>query len=148
LRANAANLPLMNLETASQHIKVCRDRMDVLYQKPVFDEWIVLSLVQGKAEIRAYNGPRAEKFKSDLHRDSAPLMSQMQGNYYGIGDFEFVDNAGGSRYDACIRLGHTTYLLCNNTYGTLAALRQDVRWLEAQKPFVALTEKFRADPLV
>lgn len=138
----------MNLETANQHIKACRDRMDVLYQKPVFDEWIVLSLVQGKAQILAYNGPRAEKFKTDLHRDSAPLMSQMQGNYYSIGDFEFVDNAGGSRYDACIRLGHTTYLLCNNTYGTLAVLRQDVRWLEAQKPFVALTEKFRADPLV
>jgi len=148
LRANAATLSRMNLEIASQHIKACRDRMDALYQKPVFDEWVVLSLVQGKAEILAYMGPRADKFKNDLHRDSAPLMSQMQGNYYGVGDFEFVDNAGSSRYDACIRLGHTSYLLCNNTYGTLAALRQDVRWLEAQKPFVDLTEKFRVDPLV
>ncbi len=138
----------MNLETATQTIKACRDRMAALYHKPVFDEWVVLSLRDGKATILSYEGPRAEKFRSDLHRDSAPLMSQMQGTYYGIGDFEFVDNAANSRYDACIRLGLTSYLLCNNTYGTLAMLRQDPRWREAQKPFVSLTEKFRADPLV
>lgn len=143
-----ATLPRMNIDTASQHIKACRDQMDALYQKPVFDEWVVLRLRQGRVEIMAYTGPRAEKFRTELHRDSAPLMSQMQGNYYGVGDFEFVDNAGSSRYDACIRMGQNIYLLCNNTYGTMAVLRQDPRWREAQKPFVDLTEKFRADPLV
>lgn len=138
----------MNIDTASQLVKTCRDQMDALYQKPVFDEWVLLRLLQGRVEILSYVGPRAEKFRTELHRDSAPLMSQMQGNYYGVGDFEFVDNAGSSRYDACIRAGQNVYLLCNNTYGTMAALRQDPRWREAQKPFVGLTEKFRADPLV
>jgi hypothetical protein len=148
LRANAATTPRMNLETALPLVKACRDRMDALYMKPVFDEWIILSLVQGKAEILDYQGPRAEKFRSELHRDSAALMAEMQGKYYGVGDFEFVDNAPSSRHDACIRIGQSSYLLCNNTYGTLAMLRQDPRWREAQKPFVNLTEKFRADPLV
>ncbi|MFT3781117.1 MAG: hypothetical protein QM790_03810 [Nibricoccus sp.] len=138
----------MNLETATQHINACRERMDVLYQKPVFDEWVVLSLKPGNAEILSYKGPRADTFTKALHRDSAPIVAEMQGKQYSIGDFEFVDQAPGSRFDACVRLGETIYLLCNNTYGTLAALRQDPRWREAQKPFVNLTEKFRGDPLV
>ena len=137
----------MNLETASKNIELCRGRMDALYLKPVFDEWVVVYFAQSRAEVLAYTGPRAETFTQLLHRDSAPLFAEMQGKQYSIGDFEFVDLAHGSRFDACVRLGETTYLLCNNTFGTMAALRQDPRWREAQKPFVGLTEKFGADPL-
>lgn len=137
----------MNLETATKHIQTCRERMDALYLKPVFDEWVVLNFQDGKADLLGYTGPRAETIAKQLHRDSAPLFAEMQGRSYGVGDFEFVDLARGSSYDACVRLGETTYLLCNNTFGTMAVLRQDPRWREAQKPFVNLTEKFRADPL-
>lgn len=137
----------MNLATALKQIQTCREKMDVLYQKPVFDEWVVLSLAQGKADILSYQGPRAENFSQLLHRDSAPLFAEMGGKQYGVGDFEFVDGATGSRFDACIRLGDTFYLFCNNTYGSMAELRHDPRWREAQKPFVGLTEKFRVDPL-
>jgi hypothetical protein len=137
----------MNLETASKNIELCRGRMDALYLKPVFDEWVVVYFAQGRAEVLAYTGPRSETYTKLLHRDSAPLFAEMQGKQYSVGDFEFVDLAYGSRFDACVRLGETTYLLCNNTFGTMAALRQDPRWREAQKPFVSLTEKFSADPL-
>ena len=142
-----ASLYPMNLATAQKHIQACRERMDALYQKPVFDEWVVLSLAAGKAEILSYTGPRAENFAKQLHRDSAPLFAEMSGKQYGVGDFEFVDQATGSRFDACIRSGDTTFLFCNNTYGSMAELRMDLRWREAQKPFVNLTEKFRIDPL-
>jgi hypothetical protein len=148
LPANAANLPRMKLETASKHIQACRERMDALYLKPVFDEWVVVYFAQGKAEILAYTGPRADTFTQQLHRDSAPLFAEMQGKQYAVADFEFVDQATGSRFDACVRLGETTYLLCNNTYGSMAELRADPRWREAQKPFVDLTDKFRVDPMV
>ena len=138
----------MNLETATKHIQACRERMDALYLKPVFDEWVVVRFAQGKADVLAYHGQRADTFTKLLHRDSAPLFAEMQGKHYGVGDFEFVDQAAGSRYDACVRLGETIYLLCNNTFGTMAELRIDPRWREAQKPFVGLTEKFRFDQLV
>jgi hypothetical protein len=137
----------MNLDTARQHLRACRESMDALYQKPVFDEWVVVSLVNGRAAVHAYEGPRAEKFEKQLHGDSAPLYAEMQGRQYSPGDFEFVDTAKGSRFDACVKLGQSLYLLCNNTYGTMADLRQDARWRQAQKPFVELTEKFRSDPL-
>ena len=138
----------MNLETASKNIEICRGRMDVLYHKPVFDEWVVVGFAQGKTEILAYTGPRAESFTKQFHRDSGPLFAEMQGKRYSVGDFEFVDQARGSHFDACVRLGETAYLLCNNTYGSMSELRADSRWREAQKPFVDLTEKVRADPLV
>ena len=137
----------MTIETAVTHLKNCRERMDALYQKPVFDEWVLVSLVQGKAAVLAYTGPRAESFAQKLHADSAPMYTAMAGRKYSVGDFEFVEEARGSRFDACIKAGEAIYLLANNTFGSMAVLRADPRWREAQKPFVALTEKFRADPI-
>ena len=136
----------MNLAAAAKHLKACRERMDTLYLKPVFDEWVVVRFIDRKADVLSYVGPRSDKFTNQLHRDSAPLFAEMSGKHYEVGDFEFVDGAGGSRFDACVRLGETTYLLCNNTYGSMAELRQDPRWREAQKPFVDMTERFRMDP--
>lgn len=138
----------MNLETARTNIRACRERMDALYQKPVFDEWVVVSFANQPASILIYEGTRADSIKETIHRDSAPLAREMADKHYTVGDFEFAQDARGSRFDACVRLGEHAYLLCNNTYGTLADLRQDPRWLKAQAPFVNLTEKFRADPLV
>jgi hypothetical protein len=138
----------MNLATARQYLRSCCERMDALYQKPVFDEWVIASFAQGKTDILAYDGPRPESFVKQFHRDAGPIFAQMQGRRYAVGDFEFAQQARSSRFDACVRLGEVAYLLCNNTYGTLDELRQDARWLEAQKPLVDLTEKFRADPLV
>ena len=122
--------------------------MDVLYQKPVFDEWVILSVKNGGAKVLFYSGTRPEDFLTDLHADSALLYAAMEGRHYEIGDFEFVQEAKGTRFDACIRTGTETYVICNNTEGTISDLRADPRWREAQKPFVELTETFRSDPLV
>jgi hypothetical protein len=138
----------MTLETAVTQLQACRERMEALYQKPVFDEWVFVSLTAGRAAVLNYSGPRAEKFAQKLHADSAPLYTAMESRRYAVGDFEFVDQAMSSRYDACIKAGSDIFLLCNNTFGTMAVLRADPRWREAQKPFLALTEKFRADPVV
>jgi len=121
--------------------------MNAAYQKSVFDEWVIVELKNGGAEVLDYEGPRSESFRTALHADSAAIVREMQDRQYAIGDFEFVQQADGSSYDACIRLGEKTYLLCNYTTGTMADLRKDPRWLKAQAPFVDLTEKFRADPL-
>ena len=138
----------MNIETAVTHLKTCREHMDTLYQKPVFDEWVLVSLAEGRGTVLAYTGPRAETFSQKLHADSAPLYAAMQGKNYLVGDFEFVQDARGSRFDACINAGRDVFVFCNNTFGSMVELRADPRWREAQKPFVSLTEKFRADPVV
>lgn len=122
--------------------------MDALYQKPVFDEWVVVTFAKGVPTVVFYNGPREETFSKTLHTDLAPLAREMQDKKYAVGDFEFAQDGRGSRLDACMRVGENAYLFCNNTYGSMADLRQDARWLKAQKPFLDLTEKFRGDPLV
>ena len=121
--------------------------MDALYHGPVFNEWVVISLIKSRASVLHYEGPRADTFSRQLQSDAASLAAAMEGHQYAVGDFEFVQDASGSSFDAMIRLGDATYLLCNNTERSMADLRASIAWRESQKPFLALTQKFLASPL-
>lgn len=138
----------MNLDLATQHIRNCRARMDAAYGRVVFDEWVIISLSKGRAGILFYEGPRADSFSKQLAVDASPLGQDMEGRHYEAGDFEFTMAAEGSCFDAAVKLGGQAYLLCNNVALSMADVRSAPAWREAQKPFVVMTEKFRADPLV
>jgi hypothetical protein len=137
----------MNLVTAESLVTAALGRMNALYSQTVFDEWVVLSLQAGRAGILAYQGPRAESFQRQFAADVEPLRAEMEGKSLAVGDFEFAPAAAGTRFDACLRIGQASYLICNHTGKSMAEIRQDPRWLRAQKPFVELSGKFRADPL-
>jgi len=137
----------MNLSAAEVHITAALARMATAYGKPVFDEWLVVALRAASGSIRTYQGPRADSFHKEFGEDTGPLRAEMEGKQLAVGDFEFAPEAAGTRFDACIRIGQTSYLLCNNTAKSMAEIRRDPHWLRAQKPFVELSGKFRADPL-
>ena len=99
------------------------------------------------APILAYEGPRADSYQRWFKTDIAPLQVEIEGRKMAVGDFEFAPNAHGAHFDACIRLGPAAYLFCNHTTKSMQDIRRDPKWLEAQKPFVELSAKFRADPL-
>jgi len=120
--------------------------MDTLYLRPVFDEWAVLSRSNPKG-ILFYAGPRAESFRKQLAADTGALRGVIGGRTLEIGDFEFATAAGGTQYDACVKIGPTTFLVFNHTERDMAEIRQDPNWLKAQTAFFDLCEKFRADPL-
>lgn len=120
--------------------------MDTLYRGAVFDEWAILSAAATPG-VLAYSGPRAGGFRAQLERDAEPLRAATAGRAHDAGDFEFANNAAGTRYDACLKLGAHTYLVCNHTAQSLAEIRRDPKWLKAQAAFFELSEKFRADPL-
>ena len=147
LPAHTLTFSLMKLDAARTHLRTCRERMNTLYRKPVFDEWAIIAMRGNRAEVLDYEGPRAERFKKSLLDDAALLCEAMEGRQYATGDFEFVQNGDGSSFDAAIKLGEAIYLLCNHTTGSMSELRADPLWREAQKPFVALCEKFLSDPL-
>lgn len=136
----------MDLTTARQHILNAFARMDALYRRPLFDEWAILTSAQ-IAGVIAYSGPRGERFQHQLVEDAAPLLEAAAGRPFNAGDFEFATDAGGTRYDACIKLGEQCYLICNHTTRAMAEIRKDPKWLKAQAVFFELSEKFRADPL-
>ena len=46
-----------------------------------------------------------------------------------------------------MKIGATSYLVCNHTTRAMAEIRSDPKWLKAQPVFVELSDKFRADPL-
>ena len=100
-----------------------------------------------RGAILAYQGPRAESYKKQFTLDLASMLAEMAGQKLSVGDFAFAADAKGTHYDACLRLGDTSYLFCNNTTKTMTDIRQNPRWRDAQIPFAALSDKFRADPL-
>jgi hypothetical protein len=141
-------LARMDLATARQHIQASLERMNALYGKPVFDEWAVLSLAAKHGGVLAYAGPRVENFRANVAADAEPLRVLIAGRPFAEGDFEFAPEAGGTRYDALLKTGATSFLVCNHTGKTMVEIRADPRWLKAQTVFFELSERFRADPLV
>ncbi len=136
----------MDLAAARQQIQNSFARMDTFYLRPVFDEWAILSS-SSKGGVLAYSGPRAESFRQQLPDDSGPLRAIIAGRTLETGDFEFAAEASGTRYDACLKLGSSAYLVCNHTARAMAEIRRDPKWLKAQAVFFDLSQKFRADPL-
>ena len=136
----------MDLSVARQLIQVSFDRMRALYTKPVFDEWVILTPGAKHAGVMAYSGPRLEEFREKLPEDVQPLIAQLAGRNLAIGDFEFTHEGDGTRHDALIRVGATSYLVCNNLGKSMTEIRSDPRWLKAQAAFVDLSDQFRNDP--
>lgn len=136
----------MDLAAARQLIQASLARMDALYRRPLFDEWAVLS-AGAQPGILAYAGPRPDSFRRELPTDSGPLRALIAGRELAEGDFEFATGSGGTHYDACMKLGPTSFLVCNHTARGMTEIRQDPKWLKAQAEFFALSEKFRANPL-
>lgn len=137
----------MNLDTARTAVIQTLGRMKSLYGQPVFDEWVLVKLASESGAVLAYDGPRAETYQARFKSDIAPLQAEMEARKMVVGDFEFAPGAHGTHFDACIRLGPASYLFCNHTTKSMIEIRKDRLWLEAQKPFVELSAKFRGDPL-
>ena len=142
------NAPIaMTLEAARHAIVTALARMDAAYKEPVFDEWVMASLKPDRGVILAYHGPRAESYKKDFGTDIRPLRGELAEQKLTVGDFAFVATATGSKHDAVMRIGDLGFLFCNHTTKSMAEIRQSPLWREAQKHFVELSEKFRADPM-
>ncbi len=137
----------MNLADARTAVLQAIGRMNAAYQKPLFDEWVLVKLATDQGSILSYNGPRAESYQRRFKIDIAPLQVEIVGRKMAVGDFEFAPNAQGSLFDAFLRLGPGAYLFCNHTTKSMIDIRQDPLWLEAQKSFASLATKFRDDPL-
>lgn len=138
----------MDLATARRHIQEQLDRMRALYLRPVFDEWAILGLAAKGGSVLAYSGPRPEEFRRSIPADSEPLRHGVAGKELADGDIEFTAGGAGTRFDALVKIGATSYLVLNHTGKSMTEIRADPKWLAAQKPLFDLSEKFRADPLV
>ena len=137
----------MTLEEATNLIGRCAARMNDLYQKVVFDEWAIVSLIQHKAKILAYLGPRKDDFQKNFATDVQDLRADLLSRRHSIGDFEFARHGVGTKLEAFVMVGDGLYLICNNTAKSMSAIAKDPLWLGAQVPFVELSDQFRSDPL-
>jgi hypothetical protein len=138
----------MTLEETRKQIKSCAEQMNSRYKKVVFDEWAVVSLEQKKGRIMNYMGPRNDDFLKNFADDLGALRTALMNSRHGAGDFEFTRHGVGTLIEAFMVLGEGIFLICNNTMNTMEGIAGDARWLDAQVPFVELSDKVRSDPLV
>jgi len=138
----------MNLQQVLARVRACAATMDEVYGRPVFDEWVVLSLLVGQEQVVAYIGPRADQFLQHFAIDFDQLRDEVMSERHGIGDFEFARDAHGTQFDAFVVLSDGLYLICNNTELTMDAITRDKRWLQAQIPFAEMSDGFRLNPLI
>ncbi len=137
----------MTLNDARTAITAALGRMNAAYLETVFDEWVLVSIKAERGTILAYTGPRTDKFRQSFASDILPLRAELANQNLAVGDFAFASSATGTKHDACLRTGETSFLFCNHTAKTIQDIRANPRWLEAQKPFVQLSELFRANPV-
>lgn len=137
----------MNVADAHAVILQHLGRVNSLYGQPVFNEWVLVAMRNPGGAILAYEGPRAESYKRQFPTDIASMQRELADEKLAVGDFLFAREAHGTHYDACIRLGETSYLFCNHTQRTMTDIRLSPHWLAAQKAWVELCQRFAADPL-
>jgi hypothetical protein len=137
----------MKLDQAVGAIKLCAEKMNGMYGRIVFNEWVVLSFGDGGAKMIAYSGPRKEHFQSNFASDVEELRPRLLSHQCVPGDFEFAWYGSGTGFEAFMVAGTRIYLIWNNTGNSMDNLSKDPRWLRAQVPFLELTESFRNDPL-
>ena len=137
----------MTLNDARTAITAALGRMNAAYTETVFDEWVLVSIKAERSTILAYTGPRGDRFKQSFTVDIQPLRAELANQKLAVGDFAFAPSATGTKHDACVRTGETSFLFCNHTAKTIQDIRANPLWLEAQKPFVKLSELFRANPV-
>ena len=138
----------MILAQALEKVKQASDNMDARYGRVVFDEWAVVSLQAGRERIVSYEGPRKEHFQKNFVADLGGLRADVLTTKHEPGHFDFARQAFGTNFEAFVCVGEELYLICNNTQLTMDQIAGEARWLEAQKTFAALTDSFRADPVV
>jgi hypothetical protein len=137
----------MTLDEAKKLIETSLEQMHAHYQRPVFDEWAVITMANGKGRVWAYHGARKEEFKTNFGTDAAAFGTAFLDGQYNAGDFEFARHGVGTGFESFLVLGIGAYLICNNTAESMDDISKDPKWLQAQVPFVEMSERFRSNPL-
>jgi hypothetical protein len=138
----------MIIDQALKLIKSCAEQMNARYKRVVFDEWAIISLADRKGRLLAYIGPRKTGFQKNFLDDAGALRAGLLAGQTNIGDFEFARHGVGTGFESFMVLGEGLFLICNNTVQSMDGITENPLWLSAQVPFVELSDKFRADPLV
>ncbi|HTY89341.1 MAG TPA: hypothetical protein VMB80_17970 [Candidatus Acidoferrum sp.] len=138
----------MILDDAKNLIRTCASQMNSRYGRMVFDEWAVVSLAENKARVLLYFGPRNDDFLKNFVKDLGALRTELLGDRYGVGDFEFARHGAGTGFESFMVMGPGAYLICNNTRESMETITKNPRWLSAQVPFAELSDKVREDPLM
>jgi hypothetical protein len=138
----------MKLDQANKLIQLCAAQMNARYRKVVFDEWAVISLTDHKGRLLSYVGPRKAGFQKNFFTDAGQLRSALLTQHFDAGDFEFARHGVGTGFESFMAVGDGLFLICNHTVQSMDNIAHDPLWLEAQVPFVDLSERFRNDPLV
>ena len=138
----------MTLNDATKLIDSYAAAMDARYRQPVFDEWAIVSIVDSRAYLLAYHGPREKQFRQNFRGDAGSMLNCLLSRRESPGDFEFFHDGVGTRFESYTVLGAGVYLLWNNTAQSIQDITRNPLWFAVQRPYLELTDHFRADPMI
>ena len=137
----------MTLSQSLESVQRCARDMNACYGRMVFDEWAIVSLQRGRERIVSYDGPRREHFQKNFAQDLGGLRAEVLTVKHAPGHFDFSRHETGTGFEAFVCIGEELSLICNHTQASMQDIAKDTRWLEAQKSFAEMTERFAAEPL-
>ena len=138
----------MNLDTAIKKIQLALFDADAKYERVVFDEWFIVSLVGLEQAVLHYSGPRYGHNYKTFTEDIRPLANQLIEHKHRIGNVDFAPDGIGPGFDAMITLGTGFYAILNDTRGSTTELQENNRWAAVEEDLIGLGDKFRSDPLL
>ncbi len=97
----------MKLDRAVEAIKLCAEKMNGMYGRVIFNEWVLLSFADGGAKMVAYSGPRKEHFQSNFASDVEELRPRLLSHQCKPGDFEFAWYGSGTGFEAFMVVGES-----------------------------------------
>jgi len=137
----------MNLDSAIRHIQLALFDADEKYQRVVFDEWFLVSLVGLEQKVLHYSGPRYEHNYQTFIEDIRPLARELVERKHRVGNVDFAPDGIGPGFDAMITLGAGFYAILNDTRGSTEQLQENDRWAAVEQDLIRLGDRFRSDPL-
>lgn len=137
----------MNCTNAAQVIGDALAAMARQYMRPVFDEWVLLTVSDRTVRILAYEGPRPDNYRDEFAEDMRVVAAGLLGTHHNPGDFEFSHEGDGKMYDAFVVAGERVFLALNNTAKSMPQITADPLWRDTQGCFLRLCDSFRCSPV-
>lgn len=137
----------MKLKKAIELVEQTVSKMSLSSGRPIFNEWMIISLSGSGIELMYYSGPRSSASQKKISTDMRAIEDEMKQDKYTPGQFFFSQDAQGTLFDAFVVAGPKKYILFNNTLMKMTEITADPFWNKTQIHFVELSEHFHADAL-
>jgi hypothetical protein len=137
----------MDIGNAVKRVRKTCDQLNLQAGRTIFNEWALVEIHGDQWGVHAYQSPREEDFQKNFGSDVKELSDLLHPDEMTPGDFDFIRDGYGTKFDAYLCIGDHLFVLFNNTRETTDQFSSCPNWKLAMKRFERLMESFMTDPV-